>query len=161
MRAARSVALAMFGLALMWSAPAVSAPTDGDTDGWYKWQVDGGMTTGSSCCKSQTCNLDGGHGIVISSSPCETSSGSATLYVRKDDGQPTQIRVFDSSCEVSSSETITDMGPMSQDDSVAMLLDIVQERNIDIEVREDALFWLAQSNSDTAFEYFDRLLSDS
>jgi hypothetical protein len=161
MRAAKSVALAILGLALLWSAPAVSAPTDGEADGWYKWQIDGNMTTGSSCCNGQTCDLDSGHGIVISSSPCKGNSGSATLYVRKDSGQPTRIRVFDSSCRVSSSERITDMGSLSQDDGVAILLDIVQERNTEMEVREEALFWLAQSNSDTAFEYFDRLLSDS
>ena len=161
MRPARSVALAMLGLALLWSAPAISAPPGGEADGWYKWQVDGGMTAGSSCCNRRTCNLDGGHGIFISDSPCDASSGSTTLYVRKENGQPTQIRVFDSSCEVSASEEITDMGPLSQNDSVVMLLAIVQARSVDMGVREEALFWLAQSNSDTAFEYFDRLLSDS
>lgn len=161
MRSAKPVALAMLGLALLWSVPAVSAPTDGDADGWYKWQIDDSMATGSSCCNSRTCNLDGGHGIVISGSACNAATGSVTLYVRKDNGQPSQIRVFDSSCVVSSSESITDMGQLSQDASVAMLLDIARERSIDMEVREEALFWLAQSNSDTAFEYFDRLLSGS
>jgi len=161
MRPVKPVVLAMLGLTLLWSAPAFSTPTDEDADGWYKWQVDGSMTTGSSCCYTQACNLDGGLGIVINDARCQANSGSAILYIRKDEGQPTHIRVFDSSCEVSSSETITDMGSLSQDDSVAMLLDIVRERNIDMEVREEALFWLAQSNSDTAFAYFNRLLSDS
>ena len=161
MHPARSVALTVLGLALLWSASAFSDQSGGDADGWYRWQVEGGMTTRSSCCYRQSCDLDGGHGIVISNAPCGASSGSTMLYVRKEDGQPTKIRAFDSSCDVSTSETITDMGSLSQDDSVAMLLDIVRGRDIDMEVREEALFWLAQSNSDTAFEYFDRLLSDS
>ena len=42
-----------------------------------------------------------------------------------------------------------------------MLLDIVKNKSFGMDVREDALIWLAQSNSDIAFEYFDQLLSDT
>lgn len=74
---------------------------------------------------------------------------------------PVRIRVYDANCEVSSSAPITDMGPLSPDESVTMLLDIVNEKKLGMDVREEALFWLAQSNTDSAFAYFDELLSDS
>lgn len=166
MRSVITAALVMFGLALL-STPVSSAPSAGDADGWYKWQVEGGMTMGTSCCfrragvatERTTCNLDKGHGVVVSDSPCAGDSGTTALYLRKVHGVPTRIRVFDSSCEVSASEAITDMGSLSQDDSVVMLLDIVNTRELSMDVREEALFWLAQSNTDSAFAYFDELLS--
>jgi len=74
---------------------------------------------------------------------------------------PVRIRVFDANCEVSSSAPITDMGSLSPNESVTMLLDIVNERKLGMDVREEALLWLAQSNTDSAFAYFDELLSDS
>lgn len=169
MRPARTIAMTMLGLALLWSAPASSAPSLGDSDGWYKWEVDSSVMTGSSCCYRlagketgrTTCTLDGRHSIVVSNSLCGDSSGLTTFYVRKENGKPTRIRAFDSNCEVAATESITDLGSLSPDESVIMLLDIVKKKNFGMDVREDALFWLAQSNSDTAFEYFDQLLSDS
>ena len=147
----------------------VGTPANADADGWYKWQVEGNTTTGSSCCfrlagtvsQRTTCDLDNGNGIVISDSPCEGASGHSTYYMRKEGGVPVRIRVYDANCEVSSSAPITNMGSLSPDESVAMLLDIVNERKLGMDVREEALFWLAQSNTDSAFAYFDELLSDS
>ena len=136
MRPARTIALAMLWLALLWSAPASSAPSLGDSDGWYKWEV-------------------------VGKSPCGTGSGTTTFYLRKENGKPTRIRASDSNCEVPVTESVTDLGSLSQDESVVMLLDIVKNKNFDMDVREDALIWLAQSNSDIAFEYFDQLLSDT
>jgi len=135
MRPAKTIALAMLGLALLWSAPASSAPSLGDADGWYKWEV-AGISTCGSC------------------------SGVMTLYVRKENGKPTRIRASGSNCLEPVTDSATDLGPLSQDESVALLLDIVTNQSFEIGVREDALIWLAQSNSDTAFEYFDQLLSD-
>jgi len=131
MRACKTVALALLGLALLWGAPASSAPSIGAADGWYKWQVDGATTT---------------------------------LFLRQENGKPASIRMFSPDCRWSSrgiSGEVTDMGILSLDDSVAMLLDIVSEDDLDMGVREEALFGLAQSDSDTAFEYFDRLLFDN
>lgn len=164
MRSVSSKLLVMSGLILLASTPA-----NADTDGWYKWQIEGNATTGSSCCfrlagavsERTTCDLDNGRGIVISDSPCQGASGHSTYYVRKEGGMPVRIRVYDANCEVSSSAPITDMGSLSPDESVTMLLDIVNERKLGMDVREEALFWLAQSNTDSAFAYFDELLSDS
>jgi hypothetical protein len=42
-----------------------------------------------------------------------------------------------------------------------MLLDIASKEDLDMDVREEALFGLAQSDSDTAFAYLNRLLFDN
>ena len=132
MRACKTAALALLGLALLWSAPASSAPSIGSADGWYKWQVEGATTT---------------------------------LFLHQEKGKPTHIRLFSPDCRVTVfggksgiKGEVVDMGLMSVDDSVAMLLDIVNEKDLDLDVREEALFGLAQSDSDTAYEYFDQLL---
>lgn len=169
MRAATVTALAVLGLGLLLSTASFSAPSTGDADGWYKWQVEGGMTMGRSCCfrlegsatKRTICDLDAGHGIVVNDSPCEGSAGTTAFYLRKQDGVPTSIRIFDSSCEVSANEAITNMGRLTRDDSVDMLVEIVNTRALSMDVREEALFWLAQSNTDSAFAYFDKLLSEN
>jgi len=136
MRAAKIIAITMLGLALLWSAPAISAEGLGDSDGWYKWEVTGEFTCG----------------------PC---SGVTTFYVRKEDGKPTRIRASNSNCGKPVTESATDLGTLSRDESVAIFLDIVKNSSFDMDVREDALIWLAQSNSDIAFEYFDQLLFDT
>lgn len=161
-RGIKRAVLVTAGLLLLIGTPALA-----DTDGWYKWQVKGNTTALSSCCfqlgggvsQRTTCNLDDGHGIVTSNTPCEGTSGHSTYYLRKEGGVPVRIRVYDGNCEVSSSAPITDMGSLSADESVAMLLDIVNDRKLDMDVREEALFWLAQSNTDSAFAYFDELLA--
>ncbi|MDH3615763.1 MAG: hypothetical protein OEQ90_04750 [Gammaproteobacteria bacterium] len=129
MRPAKTVALALLGLALLWSAPSL-----GDSDGWYKWQVE---------------------------------DATSELYVLKKDDQPVSIRMFNPDCQTwghkgqGISGEITDMGTLSLDDSVTMLLDIARSSELDKDVREDALFWLAQSNSDAAYVYINQLLFDS
>lgn len=131
MRSGGTAALALLGLALLWSVPARSAPSVGAADGWYKWQVDGATTT---------------------------------LFLRQENGKPASILMFSPDCRWSSngiSGEVTDMGALSLDDSVDMLLDIVSEKDLDMDVREEALFGLAQSDSDTAFAYLDQLLFDN
>ncbi|RZV35602.1 MAG: hypothetical protein EX272_10235 [Chromatiales bacterium] len=129
MRAAKTIALALLGLALLWSTPSI-----GDADGWYKWQVD---------------------------------ERSATLYILKKDDKPNRIRVFTEECQPwgntarGVSGEVTDMGTMSLEDSVTMLLDIAKSDDLGMDVREDALFWLAQSNSDDAYAYINQILFES
>jgi hypothetical protein len=40
------------------------------------------------------------------------------------------------------------------------LFAVLRDRQVHREVREQALFWLAQSDSERAFEYLDQLLAD-
>lgn len=128
MRAGRVCVQVLAGLALLWSVPASSELSIGAADGWYKWQVEGTATT---------------------------------LYVRQERGQPTGIRVFSPDCRLAMrgiSGEVADMGSVSVDDSVALLLRIARNENFDMDLRQEALFGLAQSDSDTAYAYLDQLL---
>lgn len=44
---------------------------------------------------------------------------------------------------------------------ITALVDIIEDRDVPRDLREMALFWLAQSESDTAYRYIDRLLGSS
>ncbi len=166
MRCGKVISLTLLVMALVWGpSPAFGATFDSG-DGWYKWDVEGTVQMGSSCCYQirgdavtrNTCNLDTEHGTIITDSDCG-SSGKLTFYVRSEDGEPAVIRAFDSSCRVSTEEDVTDFGTVALARSDSMLLEIVQARDLDMDVREEALFWLVQAGSDATFDYLDRLLS--
>ena len=48
---------------------------------------------------------------------------------------------------------------LSERQAYSGLREIVEDRQLDMETRGRALFWLAQSDSDLAFDYLDRLIS--
>ena len=131
MHAGKTAALALLGLALLWSAPASSTLSIAATDGWYRWQVDG---------------------------------TAMTLFLYQENSKPVHIRILTPDCRVTwhgrkrIGKEVVDMGTLSLDDSVALLLDIARGKEHGMDVREEALFGLAQSGSDTAFEYFDQLI---
>ena len=131
MRPARMVAITLLGLALLWNAPAVSATKIGAADGWYKWQVDGTDTT---------------------------------FFLHQEDGEPSRIRFISPDCRIAWGNRngvtgdVTDIGSLSLDDSVAILLDIATEKRLARNVRQEALLGLAQSDPDTAYAYLDELL---
>ena len=58
-------------------------------------------------------------------------------------------------------EAVFALSQLPEPRAVKALAAIVEDRQLDMEIREQALFWLAQTDSDEAFEYFDRLLSDN
>ena len=167
MRLGKVVSLAMLAAVLIFGPTPASGDTFDQGDGWVKWSVDGVVEMGSSCCyrlkgdsvSRQSCNLDSGHGTIISDSDCNESSGKLTFYVRSKKGKPTVVRAFDSNCPVSTEETVTDLGTVTMEKSDAILLEIVQATSLDMGVREDALFWLVHAGSDATFEYLDLLLS--
>ncbi len=139
-------------------AAEFAAPTD---DGWHAWQVQG--------------SEDGDQ---------------VSVNVRIKAGKVTKIRALTSDCPVTTSTPVNDMGVVSNGASVAWLLQqvdagarisesalaaisahagdeaftalttLVEDRDSSRNLREQALFWLAQSNTAEAFSYFDRLLSD-
>ena len=134
------------------------APT---TDGWHVWQVQGSDD-----------DLD-----LVS------------IYVRISAGTVAKIRVTTDECSVRILTPLKDLGVIPNAASVAWLLQqvdtgtrisegalaaisahagdeaftalttLVEDRGNSRNLREQALFWLAQSNTDEAFSYFDRLLS--
>lgn len=56
-------------------------------------------------------------------------------------------------------EAVSALAQLPDGRDVDALLDVLRDRRLSREVREQALFWLAQSESERAFEYIDRLLS--
>jgi hypothetical protein len=57
-------------------------------------------------------------------------------------------------------EAVFAMSRLPEERGIDALFTVLGNRQMDREVREQALFWLAQSDSDRAFEYLDRLLAD-
>jgi hypothetical protein len=137
MRALKALFLGLLVLALL-TSPATASTFD-KADGWYKWRVDSPVNVGSSCCG----NLP----------------GELAIYVKSEDGGPVRIRAYNANCDKDPQENVTDLGALSLAQSDALLLEIVQAGNIDMDVREDALFWLVHTGSNETFEYVDRLLS--
>lgn len=139
MRALKATFLTLLVLALLGSPSPASASTFDKADGWYKWRIDSPVTRSSLCCGD--------------------ASGELTLYVHSENGNPVRIRAFNSNCDEAPQEEVTDLGFLSLERSDALLLEIVQASQADMDVREEALFWLVHTGSDATFEYVDQLLS--
>lgn len=139
MRALKSVFLTLLVLALLSGPSPAGASTFDQADGWVRWRVDSPVNMGSSCCGNM--------------------AGELTIYVRSESGSPVRIRAFDSNCDKGPQEVVADLGHLSVEESDALLLEIVQADQLDMGVREDALFWLVHTGSDATFAYVDRLLS--
>ncbi len=97
-------------------------------DGWFRWHI------------------------------VDSNSAGKSLYVRKQRDRLVSIFIADGNCGYTRREKAIDLGEMSTDDAVSMLLDIVMDDDLDKTVREQALFGLAQSDSDRAFDALDRII---
>lgn len=143
MRAAKTISLALLALlaiALLGSPSLASASTFDQGDGWYQWSVDAPEDAGYMCCRGQ-------------------SSDELTIFVRTRNGNPVSIRAIGVNCGKAPKEPATDLGHLTLEQSDALLLEIVTARDVDMDVREDAMFWLVHTGSDATFEYVDSLLS--
>ena len=58
-----------------------------------------------------------------------------------------------------SSEVLAAIAMHAGDAATDALIDIVEDRDRSQDRREEALFWLVQSGSDSAYRYLDNLLS--
>jgi hypothetical protein len=166
----RALFVALYGI-LMGAAVLSSATADEllqlDDDGWHTWQVDEPGVSSEMCCftwnrgnKSRRgCNLDA-HSIAFSDSgDCAVAPGTIQIYVRLDDGEPKDIRVLSSNCPASTESEVADHGLVSTSESLDWFRSIIEDRQLDMDIREEALFGLVQSESDAAFDYLDRLLT--
>jgi hypothetical protein len=166
----RALFVILYGL-LMGVAVLTSATADEllqpDVDGWHTWQVDEPGVSSEMCCftwkrgdnSRKGCNLDG-HSIAFSDSgDCAVAPGTIQIYVRLDNGEPKDIRVLSSNCPVSTESEVADHGLISAGESLAWFRSIIEDQRLDIDIREEALFGLVQSESDAAFDYIDSLLT--
>jgi hypothetical protein len=169
MRPARIVLLGVLLGAIIWGSKATADILPDGADGWHTWQVDEPGASSEMCCftwrrgdkSRQGCNLDG-HSIAFSDSgDCAVSPGTIQIYVRLDAGKPKDIRVLSSNCPVSTESEVADHGLVSVDESLGWFRSIIEDQRLDMDVREEALFGLVQSESDAAFEYLDRLLTQT
>lgn len=135
------------------------------------------------------CNLDERpYGLNIDSG-ASADERRISVYVKTKNGSLAQIRALNADCPVDTSSRIEDLGTVSAADSIdwlraqidaapeiaeqaldtigmhggdaglRALIGVIENRDMRRNLREHALFWLAQSDSDDAFAYLDRLLS--
>ena len=168
----RGLLVALYAL-LMGVAVLSSAAADEllqpDADGWHTWQVDEPGVSSEMCCFSwnrgtksrKGCNLDGDSIAFSDSGDCAVAPGTIQVYVRLSNGKPKDIRVLSSNCPVSTESDVADHGLVSSIESLGWFRSIIEDQRLDMDVREEALFGLVQSESDAAFEYLDRLLTQT
>ena len=87
--------------------------------------------------------------------------GTVQIYVHVENGVPENIRVLSSNCQISAASAIADHGLVSVVENVAWFKSIIENKSLDMDAREEALFGLVQSESDAAYAYIDGLLSSS
>ncbi len=163
-----------------WSSWAVTAGSAGRSSCCYHWR--------SGSARVQGCALDGGDG-GFNIGDCDLDSEELRVYVKVRGGEVNQIRALSADCPVTARSEISDLGQVDiatsvdwlsghlddvEDDSsevlaaIAMhagdaatdaLIEIVEDRDSSQDYREEALFWLVQSESDSAFRYLDEILS--
>ena len=139
----------------------------------------------------RTCNLDERRGHYGHSDTVSRNLDEVQLYARVEAGVAVRIRALSPDCPVTAASPIADLGSVesrtsvewlrrratvpgdARDDAmmaiaahdgetaVAALATVIEDRRLDMETRREALFWLAQTGSDDAIEYFDRLLGTS
>lgn len=160
-----------------WSVPAGAGGSDACC---YRWHRGAAGVAG--------CRLgDGGDPPAVGD--CDFTSDTLDVYVEIRVGRVNEIHALSSTCPVSMPTPVTTIDGVDTDDSVAWLVrqltasprlvdeailavslhedrralqalvSLLEDRQRSDEVREQALFWLVQSESDDAYAYLDRLLS--
>ena len=167
MRVAKLVACGVLVGAIAWSSPSVAEILAVDSDGWHTWQVDEPNASTEMCCvtwrngsKSRNgCDLDGTNISFSDSGNCSAAPGTMQVYVRFDRGTPRDIRVLSANCPVSTKTPVTDHGLVAVAENINWFRTIIENRTLDQDVREEALFALVVSGSDAAYVYLDHLLT--
>lgn len=153
--------------AVVGSGSSSGAILSGDVDGWHTWQLDEPGASTTLCCFTHTkgttlqrgCDLEGRRRSLSNEGDCAAGSETIKVFVHMVDGYPEDILVLSAECPVSSESTIVDHGLVSAADNVDWFRSIIENRRLDKDIREMALFALVQSNSAEAYIYLDKLLS--
>ena len=169
MRPARIIVLGVLVGAILLSSRAAAEIVPADADGWHTWQVNEPGASSKMCCftwksgnkSRQGCNLDAGSIAFSDGGDCAVAPGTIQVFARLDNGKLEDIRVLSSNCAVSTESEVIDHGLVSDNANLGWFRSIIENQNLDIDVREEALFGLVQSESDAAFDYLDSLLMSS
>jgi hypothetical protein len=135
------------------------------------------------------CRLGGGMDEYVLPEPCDIDSDTMMIHVEVRNGKVREIRPLSSACPVRSSteihtiesvtvqesiawltreadanRTVVDEAVMalsfhSREAALSALFALLENRAMSMEIREQALFWLVQSDYDEAYAYLDRLLN--
>ncbi len=164
--------IALLAATLFHSESTAAELFTADVDGWHTWRSNEALSAKAMCCFTmqrgkvvQTgCSLDSGHVSYGNHGDCPgdggtVNVGSVSFYALIEDGKVAKIRTLSSSCPVTAGSDIRDHGIVSAKDNVEWFQGVIENRGLDQQVREQALFGLVQSESDAAFEYLDGLLS--
>lgn len=82
----------------------------------------------------------------------------ATILVQLKEGLPVEMRVSGMYCGPAPRDEVIDLGTISPDENFRWFRRIAELEDADHEVRETALFGLAQSESDAAYDYIEAIL---
>lgn len=149
-------------------------------NGWHTWRVPAVAAAPEICCFSWSsgtvtrrgCDLDGRHGGFSTRSDGEFASDEIQVYAMLDDGDVTEFRALSSSCPVTASTAVTDLGPVTTAESLGWIEQLAEPgnehateaiaaiavhdgeqastllraaaRSNDEDIREDSVFWMAQ-----------------
>jgi len=164
-----------------WLASPVQAQINAMTsDGWHTWRVPAVASAREICCFSWSsgtvtrrgCDLDDRHGGFSTRSDGEYASDEIQMYALLDDGDIRKLRALSSSCPVTASTAVTDLGPVTAAESIGWMEQLVEPgnkhaseaiaaiavhdgeqasnllreaaRSKDENIREDTVFWMAQ-----------------
>ena len=90
---------------------------------------------------------------------CAATPGTIQVFARLVNSTPKDVRVLSSNCAVTASTEIIDHGLVSAAENIDWFQSVIEDKSLDDDLREEALFGLVLSESDAAYDYLDRLLS--
>ena len=138
-----------------------------------------------------TCNLDGKGRSYTSDATGLVSSDEIQIYAQLHRGRVAQVHTLSPHCAVETKTEIRDLGLVDTGDSIdwlqrqvtlrsavaedallaistheeaaalESLRRYIEDRSLDLDLREQALFWLVQSDSELGWAYLDDLLGDN
>ena len=162
-----------------WNAWRVAADESSGTRCCYEWSI------GKATMKS--CNLDSRSAVSIVNKRQQVADDQVQLYALVKSGTVTKLRALSPRCPVVSTSTITDLGLVANEESLGWLasqvtdddelgedalsaiaahrggLDVliatIENEKLPMALRERSLIWIAQSDTDQAFDYLAALLT--
>ena len=155
--------LAFLLLFLAWTnggAAEFAAPTG---DGWHVWQVRSSLSDREFDDIYVQMKAGKVTDIEIQTSNCYQRNRSPLneLGIVPNSASVAWLKnLLDSNTRVSEG-AIAAISVHAGDKAFTILTDLLEDRSRGKKTREQALFWLAHSDSDQAFEYLDRLLSSN
>jgi hypothetical protein len=162
-----------------WNAWRVVAGDAAGTRCCYDWSI------GKATMKS--CDLDSRRAVSIVNDRQQLVSDEMQLYAFVESGVPTKVMALSPQCAVESKTAIVDLGLLPNEESIGWLaghitgendlsedalsaiaahehgigtlIATLENRELPMEIREQSLFWMAQSDTDRAYEYLTALLT--